>query len=87
MGFYAVLNTVHQVLSRRRWQLRLCRREGDHALRYYVLDANARVLTAGAGHRRVGLTLQELLVWLDQQGDCELSNHVHFMREKLASVA
>lgn len=87
MGCYTVLNALHQLLAhRRQWHLHLCRRQGDGNLRYYIVDRHGRVVTSTV-HRRLGLTLQELLVWMDQQDDCELSNYAHAMREKLLSVS
>lgn len=76
MGFYTVLSAVDDMLACRRWKLHLCRRQGDDNLRYYLTGADGRVLTANGARRRMGLTLPELLAWLDHRGDQELSSRV-----------
>ena len=87
MGFYTVLNAVHQLLANRQWHLQHCRRQCDGNLRYFVTDANHNVLTSSGLRRRVGLTLPELLLWLEHCGDGGLSASAHSMREQIEHAA
>lgn len=87
MGFYTVLSAVDRLLAGHHWHLRLCRRHGDATLRYFVTDAEQQVLVASGSHRRLGLTLPELLLWLERSGDAGLSAAAHAMREQIEHAA
>lgn len=103
MGFYAILNVVDRLLVDRQWKLHRCRRESGDELRYYIMNADNRVLTptkadhhfvAGAKgevvapttQRRAGLTLMELLIWMEQSGDDELSSCARSVRGQVEDV-
>lgn len=76
MTFQPILGEIDQLLSCRRWQLHRCYRNGDIRLHYYVTDDQNRVLTPTLNRRRIGLTLAELLEWVDRCGDMELSDGI-----------
>ena len=80
MGFYAILSVIEKLLVHREWKLHRCRRWAEDSLHFYVTDVGHRVLTPTATQRRSGLTLRELLVWIEQTGDDYLSDSVRAMR-------
>ena len=87
MGFYAVLNIVNQLLTTRQWQLHRCHRQRSEILHYFVTDTNNRVLTPTYYHQRVGLTLDELLTWLEQSGDSTLIDQAHDLKSEIDLAA
>lgn len=76
MGFYAILNLVNRLLNARCWKLQRCRRQGDGLLRYFVADGSGHVVTPTTLHHRRGLTLKELLRWLEACDDVALATDV-----------
>ncbi len=87
MGFYGVLSAVNNLLSTRHWQLCRCHRRRAETLHYYVTDASNQVLTPTYYHQRAGLTLPELLDWLEHSNDFFLSNEARELRGKIGQVA
>lgn len=87
MGFYTVLNAVNQLLTARQWQLHRCHRHGTETLHYFVTDANQRVLTPTYYRQRVGLTLTELLNWLEQSGDSILIDKARALKNEIEQAA
>jgi hypothetical protein len=85
MDFYVIFSVVALLLTHNKWKMHRCRREADNELRYFVTSANNRVLTPTKMHRRTGLTLQELLLWLEEYGDSTLAEGVRSFRSQVAA--
>ena len=73
MGFYTVLYRVNALFQQRGWKLNHCRRSGPGVLRYFITNELGTVLAPAVGSGRRGLTLAQLLQWLAQQPDIELT--------------
>ncbi|HET8711959.1 MAG TPA: hypothetical protein VFM32_11325 [Spongiibacteraceae bacterium] len=84
--FYAVLSAVNTLLCRRQLQLRRCHRKGTDTLHYYVTDATDQVLTPTHRRQRIGLTLEQLLIWLEQSSDHVLSHEAFMLRRKFSGA-
>lgn len=87
MGFYGVLNRVNYLLTARYWQLHRCHRQESETLHYFVTDANHRVLTPTYYNQRVGLTLPELLSWLEHSGDSVLIDKARVLKGEIDQAA
>ena len=86
MDFYAAGNMADQLLIRHKWKLNRCRRQSDESIRYFVIDSDDCVLTPTTDERRVGLSLIELLRWMEECGDRALSISARLIRSQLAQA-
>lgn len=83
MRFYAVLNAVNSLLSGRHLHLRRCHRYGCKSLHYYITDDNNNVITPAAIRPRIGMTLEELMRWLEVS-DLKLhANEINLLKVQL----
>lgn len=55
----------------------------DH---HFATGAQGEVMTPTLTHRRTGLTLMELLMWMEQSGDDELSSCARSARDQVEDV-
>lgn len=85
MDFYVLFSVVAQLLTHRQWKLQRCRRQSDDEMRYYVTDTGNRVLTPKT-QCRAGLTLLEILSWMEECGDTTLSDGVRSFRNQAEYV-
>ena len=85
MDLYVVINTIDQLLIHRQWKLNRCRRQAGDALHYYVTDTEKQVVTP-KDRGRAGLSIVELLLWMEVNGDSVLSESVRSIRYQVVDV-
>lgn len=75
MSYYAVLEMTNALIAQHRWALQRCRRRCDGPARYMVHDENNQQVVVDTVNksRRLGFTLQELLMGLSNHGDNEIA--------------
>ena len=86
MNIYAAIDRVDQLLIRHQWMLNRCRRQSHESIHYFVTDVSNSVLTPKTTQRRVGLSLIELLLWLEGCDDQALSETAHSIKNQLVAA-
>jgi hypothetical protein len=88
MNYYAVLEMTNSLIAQHRWVLQRCRRRCDGPARYIVLNEKNAQLIADPHYksRRLGFTLQELLLWLCEHGDEEIAGPAADLLQQLNNL-
>jgi hypothetical protein len=87
MGFYTALESVNGLMAGQQWRLHRCRRNCTDTLHYYITDNHGRVITPTSNRRRIGLTLDELLTWLEQGSSNYLARQARELRRQIIESA
>jgi len=87
MSFYIVLKAVNELCAKQQWQLHRCHRGGDRELRYFITDVYGHVVQPKNYRRRVGLTLAELMGWLESFDDNLLANQAYLLKKQMEIAA
>lgn len=85
MNHYTVLELTKRLIAQQQWQLQRCRRRCDGPARYRIVDERGAPVLGGGDYqnRRLGLTLQEVLMRLCEQCDLELATIANDLLQQL----
>lgn len=89
MNYYTILEATNTLIAQHQWQLRRCRRRCDEPNRYVVFDARGVPVLDNMTYkgRRLGLTLQEILMRLGEQDETTLVTAAQYLLQNLNRLA
>lgn len=89
MNYYTLLEATNALILQQQWRLRRCRRRCDAPNRYVVFDAHGAPVLDNMTYkgRRLGLTLQEILMLLGEQDETTLATAAQDLLQRLNRLA
>lgn len=89
MNYYTILEATNALIAQQQWQLRRCRRRCDEPNRYVVFDARGVPTLDNMTYkgRRLGLTLQEILMLLGEHDETSLAATANDLLQDLNRLA